>query len=285
MAGWSTLARKTFQRDTNQGRDELNTSCDSLRAQFIDACCGSLDNPPCALDHGLETFADLTERRMLAYENATKELLNALWSGAYPGSQSGYLGRQMATSTQIVRLMREMTAQTTIDDIVDDAFQHFGVIPADMAQSLQYAMRHLVFAVVGWSTMLYTPIFTSADGDFGTLTNQSGTFHNPTAAKFLEESSNRPLGAVLRNYGLMPIACPPGAGMSSLGLPTLLTVTHLNFFSLSKLGDVTIPWVDDLSKHCEFDRYSKGKELKLFRLPSLCARICLNPDAEVLVGR
>jgi hypothetical protein len=285
MDRWNTLARKTLRRNTNRGHNELNAGSD-IRAQFIDACCGKLDDSPCALDCGLETFAALTERRMLEYEDATKELLHVLWSGASPGSGSGYLASAMATATQIVKLVREATVKMTIDDIVNDGFRHFGLAPAEAAQSHKDAMRHLVFAVVGWSTMLYTPNLNSTDGDFSTLTSPNGSFIDSPAKQSLEQSSRRPLGVVLRNYGLMPIACPPGAGSSSpLGLPTLLTVTHLNFFSLSKLGDVEIDWVDDLSKHCEFDRYSKRKKLKLFRLPSLCARICLNPDAEVLVGR
>lgn len=108
---------------------------------------------------------------MLEYEDATKDLLHVIWSGAYTGSEAGYLGRQMATATQIVKLLRFTTAQTTIDDIVDDRLSHFGLIPAETAQSHKDAMRFLVFTVVGWATILYTPIFTSIDRDFSTLTN------------------------------------------------------------------------------------------------------------------
>jgi len=42
--------------------------------------------------------------------------------------------------------------------------------------------------------------------------------------------------------------------------------------------------MDDLSKHCEFDRYGKKKELNLFRLPSLIAQIFLNESEEIFIG-
>ena len=74
MAGRNTLARKRFRQNVNLDRDEPDANRE-VRAQFIEACCGTLDDPPSALDRGLKTFADLAERRMLEYEDATKELL------------------------------------------------------------------------------------------------------------------------------------------------------------------------------------------------------------------
>ena len=252
-----------------------------VRASFIQACCGSNDQPRSALDHGLRIFTELVGRRMLDYEQATTDLLDTLWNHSRPQSQ--YLDRQMETVTQIVKLVRETTAQTTIDDIVEQVFRHFD-ISADHSKSHKHVMRHLVFAVIGWSTMLYTPMFKSADAPFSTATTEEHQFADGSEKQSFEQSSKRPLGAVLRAHRLMPIGCPPGTGHPQ-GLPTLLTVTHLNFFSLSRLGDVTITWVDDLAQHGEFCRYTKRKELKLFRLPSLCANICLNEGTEALVGQ
>jgi hypothetical protein len=114
-----------------------------------------------------------------------------------------------------------------------------------------------VFAAVGWSTMLYTPAFVAEEAHFSfTLAAAGRRAADGVAKKSLEQTSRRLAGAVVRNYGLMLIACPPESGLPP-GFPTLLTVTHLKFCSSSRLGDVTVTWVDDLSKQCEFDRYSR----------------------------
>ncbi|KAI0426342.1 hypothetical protein F5Y09DRAFT_334238 [Xylaria sp. FL1042] len=125
--------------------------------------------------------------------------------------------------------------------------------------------------------------FTSATADILTTIGDN----NPLKLapdRYSTDSSRRPVGVLLRSHGLIPIGCPPGMDLSH-GSPTLLAVTHLNFFTLSRLGDVTISWVDDLSKHCHFDRYSKKKELKLFRLPSLCSTICLRGGQDMLMNQ
>ncbi len=286
MGAWNSLTRKKLRQSTSRGQDASTASSD-LRAIFTGLCCGGnskeFPSSSCALDRGLQIFANLVETRMREYETATSPVLDALWNTTHP--QLTYLDRQMETATRIVRILTAATPQTTVDDIVNDVFQHFAV-REDAARRHRNSMRHLVFAVMGWCTMLYTPTVVDIDADYCVLTlPPSGQpVVAPTKQSF-EQSSRRPIGAVLRSYGLMPIACPPGSGPTLPGLPPLLTVTHLNFYSLSRLGDVTIRWVDDLSQHCEFDRYSINKELKLFRLPSLCARISLDEDTEVLVGR
>ncbi|KAI1410376.1 hypothetical protein F5Y13DRAFT_167653 [Hypoxylon sp. FL1857] len=218
---------------------------------------------------------------MSEYESATADVLNILW-GSQP--KAPYLERQFQTCSKIVSLIRSSTVQTTIDDILKQLYDHFKIstlddnIPEDV-------LRQLIFAVIGWSTMLYAPAFELAGADFPTLTKYGNTHgFNKHSVTRVTDMSRRPIGAILSCRGLIPIACSSGVE-SYKGFSTLLSVPHLNFYSLSRLGDVTITWVNDLSKHCEFDRYSKKKQLKLFRLPSLCATICLNQGDEALIGR
>ena len=214
---------------------------------------------------------------MLEYQNATTALMEVLFT---PKLDMAYLERQLEVSTKIAVLIRSSKAQTTIDDIVSGLFAEYKV--DDTAIKLhEDVTRHLVFAAIGWTSMLYTANFESDKADFATTTE--ATLDSSQGRRQLAQSSRRPIGAMLRSCGLMPIACPPGVAQNQ-GVATLLAVTHLNYFSLSTLGDVTIVWVDDLSKHCEFDRYSKKKELKLFRLPTMCAMMCLD-DGEALIGR
>ncbi|KAI0139029.1 hypothetical protein F4776DRAFT_670298 [Hypoxylon sp. NC0597] len=255
-------------------------SLNETRESFINICCGNGEKR-CSLDNGLRIFAAVVEMQMMEYETATTDILNIFW-GSQP--ETTYLERQFRTCSKIVSLIRSSTVQTTIDDIVKQLCDYFKVSMLN-DNTHGNALRHLIFAVIGWSTMLYTPTFKSADSDFSTTMKYQNTqWFKKHSVAHVTDSSRRPIGAVLRNHGLIPIACPLGAE-SSEGSPTLLSVPHLNFYSLSKIGDVTITWVDNLSEHCKFDRYSRTKQLKLFRLPSLCATICLNRGDEALIGR
>lgn len=283
MPPWNT-SNRTKSRSRHTARLNLSNSPaqNTAKTLFIGACCGNGDKLLDALNEGLDQFAGLIRKHMLDYEDVSKNLLCTLWE-----SQSDippYIERQMETAVQIINSITSKVAvdsRTSIDDIVDQIFDQFDVSTTDRNLH-EDVMRHLVFAVIGWSTMLYIPLFRSAGDNFCTASGSRSTDYQTRQS--LTESSQRPLGAMLRSHGLMPITCLPESG-PSLGLPTLLPVTHLNFFSLSRLGDVSIIWGDELSKHCEFDRYSEKKELHLFRLPSLCAKICLDESSKVLIGR
>jgi hypothetical protein len=250
---------------------------DDARKELIDAVCGRCDNQS-TLDGGLRIFLDFIQERILACENATSGFVDSLTVQRPEGS---YLDRQMEVTAYIANSIKPITPKTTLDELVEKTYQHFQVNTSNGKPHLNL-LRHLIFAAIGWSTMLYTSTCETGDKDFAT------TLANFVASgpvkQSLEQSSQRPIGALLRNYGLMPITCPPGAATFT-GFQTLLPVTHLNYFTLSRLGNVTISWVDDLTKHCIFDRYSKAKELQLFRWPSYCARVCLCQDDDTLVGR
>lgn len=238
MPPWNTSSR-TKSRSRHATRLNLPKlpARNEAKASFISACCGNGDKPLYALDEGLSQFAGLVEKRILDYEDASKNLLCTLWESQ--SDLTPYIKQQMETSTKIINLISSKVTtdpQTTIDDIVDQIFNQFNVSTTDRNPH-QGVMRHLVFAAIGWSTMLYTPTFISADDDFCTALGTQSTDYQTKQS--LAESSQRSLGAMLRSRGLMPIACPPGVGPSP-GLPALLTVTHLNFFSLSQLSDVTI---------------------------------------------
>lgn len=87
-------------------------------------------------------------------------------------------------------------------------------------------MRHLVFAVTGWCTMLFTPTVVEIDTDYSfSVSTSSGPLPigqprvtDAAMRQSFEQSSRQPIGALLRSYDLMPIACPPGYGSGTAGL-------------------------------------------------------------------
>ncbi|KAI1097154.1 hypothetical protein F4804DRAFT_347412 [Jackrogersella minutella] len=255
-------------------------SLHEAKTLFIKTCCGSRTQN-LILDEGLKLFADLVEKRMLDYEDATTDVLNTLWV-SHP--ETTYLERQFRTSTQIVSFIKYSDEQPTITDIAEKTFIHFGP-STTYDESHKNVMSQLVFAAIAWSTMLYSTKFDSLDGDSCTTTEVQLTHElaNQSIPHAID-SAERPIGAMLRTRGLLPTAYQLTT-ISSPKLPTLLAVPHLNLYSLSQLGGVTITWTDELSKHCEFDRYGREKRLQMFRLPSLCAKLCLNKEEVTIIDQ
>lgn len=121
------------------------------KAELIDICYGIGKRR--SLDVGLRMVEDIVEKRMLDYENSMTGLLNVLWA-SNPGLTS-YLERQSRTTTKIVHLIKSSTEQQSIDDIMIQLYDHFDVSTVDK-KTHENEMRNLIFAVIGWSTMLYT---------------------------------------------------------------------------------------------------------------------------------
>ncbi|KAI0377692.1 hypothetical protein F5Y04DRAFT_291611 [Hypomontagnella monticulosa] len=275
--GYNNLLRKK-SRIPSACVNELRTSVEA-RKSFVNSCFRGDAEP--ALDDGLRIFLDITERRMLDHESIAANLIVAL-GGCQP--KSLYLELALQACTEIVRLIKTATAQTTIDDIVKHIYNHFNV-PTNSRTTFEVVTRHLVFAVIGWSTMLYTTTFKVTDIGLSTIVESlSIDGSSQHVAIPATDLSKRPIGTLLRSYRLIPVVCPPRAKTSQEPSASL-SVPQINFYSLSRLGDVTITWVNNLADHCEFDRYGRNKQLKLFRLPSLCAKICLSENVDSLIDR
>lgn len=56
-----------------------------------------------------------------------------------------------------------------------------------------------------------------------------------------------------------------------------LKATYLSYYSLTRLAEIKVIWVDSLAEHLEFDR--RQRVLKLYRFPSFCALLC-SADSE-----
>ncbi|KAF2116368.1 hypothetical protein BDV96DRAFT_686740 [Lophiotrema nucula] len=270
---WNATTRRKHRHKIGLDPEELRVR-DAARQSFLKACCNS-DERHHSLTGGLQVVISFSEKRMLAYESTGAKLLELLYT-ARP--QTTTRDRVMDFTANVATIAKSLTPQTCVDDIVTQLYRHYNTDLID-AKPYENVTRNMVFAAIGWSTMLYTAILQEPDSDFCTSTQDLGD-----AELRVAQSAGRPISALLRNFSLIPVSCPPGI-KNSQGLDTLLAVTHLNFFSLTNLCDVSIEWVDDLSKHCEFNRYSQNKSLKLFRFPSFCAEICLNEVNGSLLSR
>ena len=89
----------------------------------------------------------------------------------------------------------------------------------------------------------------------------------------LSESSELHVHEFLKQFGqVFPTKYSRESGMTKADASDRLSVSHLNFKTLHKLGDVRLEFVDELSLHLEFDE--RTRVLKIFRYPSVCRLFC-----------
>lgn len=168
----------------------------------------------------------------------------------------------------------------SIDEIIEQ-LNHDKIIHCAMMRiaSLQ-AQRLLVFAILGWQTMLYVPSFNTCplhqlavhqDIDQPNSGLIFDTF------KLSVELADRQMATLLKGYGnLLPAKSQELATVASetsrvasswLSVNPLETNAHL----LHALLRVEIRWVEILALHLDYDKSTRT--LSLFRYPSLCVAI------------
>jgi hypothetical protein len=125
--------------------------------------------------------------------------------------------------------------------------------------------QHLVVAVIGWSTFMFT--------------YESGNQHQHSIVVQLDEpkqlsmnlkiASNRRPGALLRSFELLDELSD-----DIIIQDRLLYLATLNFWSLKNIGNLHIIWVPHISQHLMLDVATRT--LYLFQYPTLCASQCQN---------
>lgn len=171
---------------------------------------------------------------------------------------------------------RYMTTNTSVS--INDIVAH--LLKSDLLQVESDAKppmnaKNLVFAVIGWQTMLYQADMHSCPPDQLAIQSEMG-IHQGQAHLCLKQNNSackRRMHDFLLGYGLL---LPP-RNFHALGSPEdkkafleLKTVspTAINAYIMSTIGDMTIEWVDSLACHLEFDSYLN--KLFIFRYPSFC---------------
>jgi hypothetical protein len=147
----------------------------------------------------------------------------------------------------------------------------------DHTKALQGHYTLLVFAALGWRSMLYQAAFNVCsiqelaihqDSD----QPQSGLVFD--MYKVSAELSDRPMSVLLKAFGhLLPARSPnsryvasEAGSIASLWRP--LNPEETNAYLLHVLLGVQIRWVDTLALHLDYDKSTKT--LSLFRYPSFC---------------
>ncbi|RFU25599.1 hypothetical protein B7463_g10738, partial [Scytalidium lignicola] len=135
--------------------------------------------------------------------------------------------------------------------------------------------KNLVFAVIGWQTMLYQPDIRSCPPIQVSIADDTNGYKGQARVSLKQNhiACKKPIHEFLLGFGML---LPP-RNFSILESPedkadfnSLKTTTPdtFNLSLLTSLGEVTIEWTESLACHLEFDKYSKT--LFIFRYPSFC---------------
>ncbi|KAF4436969.1 hypothetical protein F53441_13151 [Fusarium austroafricanum] len=145
-------------------------------------------------------------------------------------------------------------------------------------------IKQLVFATLGWISMLYIPAKNYVDGNLviqvrggSTNSRRLHTWVRPEQAMENITGSLRDVLGDFSNDSRGPLSCINGlAGPAEIDV---LKATNLNFFVLAKLGGLRIIWADSICMHLELDR--REKTIMMFQHPSICALMCSAGDKGI----
>lgn len=156
--------------------------------------------------------------------------------------------------------------------------------PDSLSGTLQ-TCRTLVFAILGWQTMLYTPSFgTSPPKQFAIGDDLDG-YRGQTFLVLRQDQicAKRRLSSLLMGFGLLlppPNTCfseDPDERQAFENI-TVIQSGELNVFLLQSIAHVRIKWIDVLAPHLEFNKATNT--LYLFRYPSFCVANLASDMAE-----
>ena len=185
---------------------------------------------------------------------------------------------------KIFHAVRRNASEESIDHIIN-ALVHDGVFKEnDQGQTTDLIREHMVFAMLGWLSMLYVPSFNDLEDTKWKIyhdpnqpnsrliydTFEVNNYHYNLAAK--EKAS------FLRHFGNLLPACRrdfvleagPRDKIASSWSP--ISPTKFNIQILSTLLRIRVQWVDTLALHLDYDQTTRT--LSLFRYPSFCVNEC-----------
>jgi hypothetical protein len=228
----------------------------------------------------------------------------ARWSEVFePGARKTWVPQIFNALTIVTTFLYTCDSQSSLNDIVQHlsveeeswrtvtnshASQHQignGDPNDDNDSTILRLEHHLVFACLGWASMLFTPFHDFSHSTFQIIKTNfvSSNLTNNAFAVPGKPDIHRPMGTMLRKMGLLPIMCPampPVRNGGGAELASFMKVSTLCYSSLHQIGGVSILWVNNLLEHCQFD--AKRQELKLFRFPGYCLH-SLNAASDVKI--
>ena len=202
-------------------------------------------------------------------------------------SNDGFTDSFVGLWQAVSRIMITEEEPASINTIVAHLQKGSIMLPAS-SNSEALLAKHLVFAVIGWQTMLYRADMNSCPPSQLAIDNEMGV-HQGQARMCLKQSQSacsKPMHDSLLGFGVL---LPPRnfhvfespEDKTAFNEFKTATAKSFNAHLLAAIGGVNIEWVDSLACHLEFDVYSNT--LFLFRYPSFCAANIPSSKSGVLL--
>jgi hypothetical protein len=133
--------------------------------------------------------------------------------------------------------------------------------------------RQLIFALLGWTSMLYTPASKPTDRFFCIKIPVALTSF--TTVEQSVDLARRPIKILFRALDVwLPFNL--SSGEDSDTAPSL-EASQLQYSALGHVSNISLRWVDSLESHLRFD--ATLKQLMIFRYPSFAAISYFSPNA------
>lgn len=173
---------------------------------------------------------------------------------------------------------------SSIDSIVTHLFDEKLIKMENDTKALSCAIN-LVFAIIGWQTMLYKPDMGSCSPAQLAIVDETDGHrgHAYTELRQDQSASRKALHELLMGFGVL-LPCYNFCALASddneraLMTTKVISPESLNAHLLNTAGGIHIKWTDSLACHLEFDAYSST--LYLFRFPTFCAINLLSQEKD-----
>lgn len=189
-------------------------------------------------------------------------------------------GEKLQTKQSLIPLYEEVRDYAGKSDgaSIDEILEHLQDAELfDRQKEVMGAQRLLIFAILGWQSMLYQAAFNVCSVQELAIHEdsrqpQSGLVFD--TYRVAADLSDRPLSVLLKAFGnLLPARSSKAAQLASETGKMASTWHPLypnetNAYLLHVLLHVHIQWVDSLSLHLDYDKSSRT--LSLFSYPSFC---------------
>lgn len=239
----------------------------AARQSFITAIVGNIPNV--SVKKGIDNYVDYIEHQMSECCLASADILTQILG---PRDNGIGINELLEATVTVAKILNDLSSKSSLNDIAENLLAHFQTTgPTETREEFLRSARQLVFASIGWISMLYIPVPDLSGAAFGIL-EPAATVPLRQSLHHLSNSWKRPVGAMFRTMGVLPISCPvvPPVHKGSQVTGKPLSVSNLCYWSLRKTGKLSIAWIDSMTDHCAFD--ATRKELKLFRFPAFCVQ-------------
>ena len=145
-------------------------------------------------------------------------------------------------------------------------------------------MLQLVFMAIGWLSSMYDPDKNMKPGKLQIVNDTigPGTRRRGSRIRTFEQDfaqTRQPLRTLLRVFGDV-LGNSSQLAQSQLKDREFLTVGYLSYYTLSRVCNIKIEWVSNVSSHLDF--LESSRVLKLYKHPSFCYMMYLAKSDEPL---